>query len=154
MKKFLSLLSVIFLVGFVTSCSDNDEGVQFTVTFGDLPQTAQDLLNKYFQGEGNVEKVELDEDSDVLIYEVETKDGFEIVFNSRGEWQQIDAPDDKTVPDALIPEQILVTLNERYNGYGVIEINTVGENYHVVLNDMQGGASIERILNQSGEILS
>lgn len=154
MKKYLSIILLLFLFGFATSCSSDNEGIENTVEYSDLPVAAQELINKYFGGEENVEKVEEDQEKGITIFEVDLKDGYELVFNSMGVWQQISAPYSMTVPNDLIPEQVMQTLNDQFHGYGVIEINREGQNFHVLLSDNQGGPSIDLIFNQSGEILS
>lgn len=155
MKKINFLpLSVLMMCLFLFSCSSDDEKeLETLIGFNDLPIISQTFLNQYFGGADNVAKVEKDEEQQITLYEVDTKDGYELVFNSSGYWQEIDAPSGKTINPEILPEPIVATLNNQYHGYGVIEINTTGENYHLELSNNQGGGSIELIFNQSGEIL-
>ena len=151
------ILSCVVLLGLFTfvSCSDNDnEEVETTIDYNALPETAQTFLTCYFGGKSNVLKIQETFTENMTLYEVTTDDGFSVVFNSSGYWQQINSTGEKTIPSAVIPEQIQQTLSEKYYGYGVKEINTEGQNYHLVLSNNQGGDSIELIFNQSGEILS
>lgn len=156
MKKYLySILAATLSVMMLPACSDDDTNeVETVVTYESLPQIAQKFLSDYFGGKQNVSKIEQETDNDVMVYDVDLKDGFEIVFNSEGYWQEIDAPMNSSVPMEVIPEQIAQTLNQQYPDYGVSEINTAGQNYHVELSNNQGGVSIELMLNQSGEIIS
>lgn len=158
-KSYFKLLSVFLLtfgvLSSIISCSnDNEKELESIIAFGELPSDAQKLINDYFGGKENISKIEKQTSDNLIIYVVETADGYEIVFNQTGEWQQIVAPYNKTVPSGLIPEPIMQTLSVQYHGYGINEINTTGQNYHIVLSDNQGGSSIELIFNQSGEILS
>ena len=154
-KSFIITLSLMILgLGFY-SCSDKDENeVENLISYSELPEEAQKFLSTYFRGEENVLKVEENIENSGTLYEVNTKDGFEIVFNARGYWQEIDAPSGKTIPVSVLPEPIRQTLSYQYHGYGVVEVNTTGENYHLVLSNNQGGDSLDLTFNQSGEIVS
>ena len=155
MKKILpfALLLLLFLP-FISCFDDKENEIETLVTYNDLPAIAQKFLSDYFGGKDNVSKIEKDSEENVIFYEVDLKDGFEIVFNEAGYWQEIDAPYGSVIPTSILPEPIQQTLSERFHGYGVIEINTTGENYHLVLSDNQGGASLDLTFNQSGEIIS
>lgn len=154
-KNILSLflLAIITILG---SCSSDKESgeIKNQITFDALPLQSQKFIKDYFQGERNVNTITKDMISTVIIYKVITVDGFEIIFNNRGYWQEIDAPSGSVIPMQILPEPIVQTLNYSYHGYGVVECNTEGENYHVVLSDDQGEDGIEIMFNQSGEILS
>ena len=156
-KSYLRILTIIFLSMVsisIVSCSDEDQNeVETTITVNDLPSAAKDFLNKYFR-DYEISKIIMNEEDNLTLYEVNLAEGYQIIFNSSGNWTQVDAPYGKTIPTGFIPEPILQTLNYQYNGYGITEINTVGENYHIVLSNNQGGDSIELEFNQSGEITS
>lgn len=155
-KTYLRLFgALILLLGLTTtfvSCSSDDDNMETIVKVKDLPEEAQTFLNTYFKGI-EVQSVEKIMNGNVAVYEVNLSNGFEIVFNSEGEWQEVDAPDNLSVPMEIIPEQIRATLNEQYPGYGVSEINTSGQNYVVELSNNQGGPSINLVFNQAGEIV-
>lgn len=157
MKKNLLkyLLIVISFVGSTSlvSCSDdNKDETEYTIQINDLPIAAQDFLSLYFKGE-TAEKIEKEIDGNVTVFVVELSNGFEIVFNTEGEWQEVEAPYGMTVPTAIIPEQVAETLKQQYQGYGINEINTTGEGWKVELSDNQGGYGIDIWFNMSGEII-
>ena len=145
------LSSVLFF-----SCNGDGDPIEgeSNITVKDLPQKAQDFLTNYFYGEEvkTVEKVII-ESSNLILYNVSVGE-YSIVFNEGGYWQQVSASYGVAIPQGIIPEQIRATLNQRYPGFGVNQINTSGENYEVVLTDNQGGNSIRLTFNQSGEILN
>ena len=154
MKKYL-LFSFILLAGLFSlgSCSDDKtDEIENIIPAEELPEKAQKFLYTYFH-EYEIIKVEKETVQDLVIYDVELQDGYEVIFNAQGDWQEVDAPYGKTIPTGFIPEPILQTLNYSYNGYGIAEINTEGENYHIQLSNNQGGDSIELVFNQSGEII-
>ena len=156
MKKFYSQI-LTFLLLFAASfscvsCSDDDQNEMETViTLNDLPSAAKSFLNKYFPNY-EIVKITKDIEDDITIYEVDLQDGYEVVFNAEGEWTQVEAPYGKTIPTGFIPQQVLDTLNQRFAGYGINEINSTGQGYKVELSDNQGGASIDVFFNMSGEI--
>lgn len=160
MKKIhkSTLIFLVTLFAFlVISCNDDygrSSESENIITYEDLPEKAREFLTEYFDGKDNVSQVEKETINDIIIFHVDLNDGYYIVFNAGGYWQEIDAPEGKTIPAAIIPQPIRQTLNERYFGYGVVVINTEGENYHIVLGNMQGGVSIDLLFNQSGEILN
>lgn len=154
LKLIASLLLLLGTTAFVACSNDDDiDETETVIGFNELPMAAQTFLNTHFKGI-DAYKIEKVTQVNVVLYDVELVNGFGIVFNSSGEWQEVDAPDGQTVPMAIIPEPIQATLNEQYPGYGVVEINTTGQNYHVELSNNQGGSSIDLIFNQSGEIIA
>ena len=150
---FIPLLLICFFFSFSSCSSQNLDEVEDTVTFAQLPVEAQNFLNRYFQGKSNYLKGQDMEVENITLYKVETVDGYQITFNSSGYWQEVYAPTGKTIPTGFIPEPIIATLDYQYHGYGIVAINTQGENYHVVLSNNQGGDSVDLIFNQSGEII-
>lgn len=156
MKKNIlySLTFIIMIVSLISCSSERENEIENLISYEELPLISQSFLEKYFGGKESIEKIEKENQNGITIYEVDLKNGYEIVFNSSGYWQEIYAPNGETIPMSILPEPIAQTLNLQYHGYGVIEINTTGENYHVVLSNNQGGESIELLFNQSGEILN
>ena len=151
--KILAASFILLSVGTFTSCKDDDtHEVETTITVNDLPTAAQAFLKKYFP-EYSVQKIIKNIEENVTIYEVSLEDGDEVDFDALGEWIQVNSEYGKTIPTGFIPEPIIQTLDYQYNGYGIAEINTSGQNYHLVLSNNQGGDSIELVFNQSGEII-
>ena len=156
MKKnyFRILVLLLFLSGSmaIVSCSDDIKNeVDITITINDLPSAARSFLNRYFPNY-EIVKITKEVESDITVYEVDLQDGYEVFFNSDGDWTQVVAPYGKTIPTGFIPEQVLATLTQRFQGYGINEINRTGHGYKVELSDNQGGASIDVFFDMSGEI--
>lgn len=151
MKKSLLLsLSLIFLLSIgMSSCKNDDEGVEEILSVSDLPMPAQTFLTTYFS-DYKAEKVVKDMEDNVVIYEVNLEGGFEIVFDSEGEWQQVDAPDRVSIPDiGFIPQSIQEYLNYNYYGYGVNEINRTGTGFKLELTN----TDFDLYFNEAGEII-
>ena len=150
-KNYLKLmLAALFLIGSitVTSCSDKDDDeIEQTITVNQLPTQAQDFLSKYFPGI-SAKSIEKQYISNIVMYDVELSNGYEIMFNSEGVWQEVDAPDNKTLPSGIVPSAIEDYVNSNYPDYGINEINKTGEGYNVELV-----SGLEMAFNELGEFL-
>ena len=154
-KTYFRLLVGAFIIlgsfSFVSCKDEEPTEIESVITVNDLPSAAQSFLKKYFS-DYSVVKVEKDIEDNITIYDVTLQDGYVINFNSTGEWTQVEAPYGKTIPTGFIPQQVMATLDQRFPGYGINEINTTGQGYKVELSDNQGGASIDVFFDMSGEI--
>lgn len=132
--KFLSALMLLIPVSsFLYSCSDKDEDeMETTITYNNLPQDAQTFLEKFFP-DVTVRSIEKETVGNVVVYDVELANGYEVVFNSEGTWTEVDAPDGMTIPSGIAPEEIVSYLDENYPDYGINEINLTGTGYNVEL---------------------
>ncbi|MCH5222780.1 MAG: PepSY-like domain-containing protein [Muribaculaceae bacterium] len=150
-KNYLKLLLVsLFLVGglSLTSCSDkDDEELEQTITISQLPSQAQTFLNQYF-ADVKAKSIEKQYITTIVMYKVELVNDFEIMFNSEGVWQEVDAPDNKTIPTGIAPSAIEEYVNSNYPDYGINEINKTGEGYNVELI-----SGLEMAFNELGEFL-
>lgn len=150
-KNYLKLLLVsLFLVGGLplTSCSDkDDEELEQTITISQLPSQAQSFLNQYF-ADVKAKSIEKQYITTIVMYKVELVNDFEIMFNSDGVWQEVDAPDNKTIPTGIAPSAIEEYVNSNYPDYGINEINKTGEGYNVELI-----SGLEMAFNELGEFL-
>ena len=138
-KAYLKLLlGGIILLGTasVTSCSNDDEGneIETVITLKDLPVEAQTFLSTYFSGV-HTKSIEKQMIKDIIMYNVEMENGYDIMFDSQGEWQQVEAPDGKTVPSGFYPSGIDEYISQNYNNYTIQEINKTGNGYNVELNN-------------------
>lgn len=151
-KKYIKVLTIMLVALFggltIISCSDdNDNGVESTLTYDDLPTDAKSFLNKFFY-EYEITKIESYSEKDITVYEVYLQDGYEVVFNETGEWQQVVAPYKETIPYGIVPEVIQQYLDYNYSGYGVTQINTTGQGYKVELV-----TGLNLYFNMSGEVI-
>ncbi|MCH5229019.1 MAG: PepSY-like domain-containing protein [Muribaculaceae bacterium] len=143
--RLLFLLSGIFLL---CSCSDDTKEPEHSISYDALPSAAKEFLNKFFYGY-EIIKVEEENDQNIIIYEVELQDNYEIVFNEEGEWQQVAAPEKMTIPGGIVPENIQAYLTENFSGYGVNVINTTGQGYKVKLV-----TGLNLYFNMAGEVIN
>ena len=137
MKKLTYILSLLFLVsvGFI-SCSsdDNDDSV---IDYAGLPANAQNFVETHFPGvTSNYVTRENVPDSDGTLYEVHLSNGFDIDFDSEGNWTGIDG-NYQILPNsviALLPVNILNYLSVNYPDASVIEMEKKPYGYKVELN--------------------
>lgn len=151
-KSYIKLLLAGVLltgsIGFFTSCNDKDnEELEQTITVDELPSAAQTFLNTYF-AEVKTKSVKKQMISDIIMYDVELQNDYEIMFNGKGEWQLVDAPDGKTIPAGIALPSIEEYVNKNYPDYGINEINKTGEGYNVELV-----TGLEMAFNELGEFL-
>ena len=116
-KVFLLLLSVIALNVYANT--------DIPVTFAQLPQKAQQFINKHFSSVGFLSAKQDDGE-----YEVMLKDGTKIEFTLQGDWKDVDCHV-RAVPAALVPAGIaqyvktnfpnnaIVKIDKKYNGYDI-----------------------------------
>ncbi|MCR4827234.1 MAG: PepSY-like domain-containing protein [Bacteroidales bacterium] len=99
------------------------------VTFAQLPQKAQQFINKHFSNVGFLSAKQDDGE-----YEVMLKDGTKIDFTLQGDWKDVDCHV-RAVPAAIVPasitnyvktnfsSNIITKIEKNYNGYD-IELET------------------------------
>ena len=105
-KLFFSILFMVFALS-LDACTDGR-----IVSFDRLPKNAQQLIIQHFSKD-NVLMVEMDRDGIRTEYEVRLKDGTEIDFDGDGDLKKIDCQD-RRVPDALLPAEVLTYVNGNY----------------------------------------
>lgn len=150
-NKISSFLIALFCLTVITlpSCSnDKDDDIHESVmTYDKLPQPAKDFITDYFSYT-IVSQIDLINDDGEILYEVNFADGCEVIFNTEGIWQQVDAPSGKTIPDGITPKPIMDYLNIYYSDYGVNEINKTGYGYKVELV-----TELDLMFSQDGQFL-
>ena len=148
--KFSLLFATLLCLNLnFNSCSNKDDSdiVSSDIKYSELPSKAQDFIKDYFS-EDLLSRIQLINDDGIIIYEVYFIDGTEVAFDKQGDWQEVDAPDGKSIPLEIVPEAIRETLNTQYPGYGVNEINLTGYGYKV---DLVSG--LELMFNPLGQII-
>ena len=118
MKKLLVLLLCVAAVN-VYAVTDRP------VTFAQLPQKAQQFINKHFSNVGFLSAKQDDGE-----YEVYLNDGTKVDFTLQGDWKEVDCHT-LAVPAALIPagiaqyvktnfpNNIITKIEKTYNGYDI-----------------------------------
>jgi len=118
----LLMLGVALCAGW-SSCSDDDnDNPDEQITKEELPKVSQDFLSTYFSG-SKITRVDREGDYDGSAYEVKFADGGEVEFDAAGEWISVESGPGKSVPDALIPQQIKDYVTKNFAGTQVKDIS-------------------------------
>ena len=137
-KVFLLLLSVIALN--VYALADKP------VTFAQLPQKAQQFINKHFGDVGFLSAKQDDGE-----YEVMLKDGTKIDFTLQGDWKKVDC-EGRPVPVGYFPESISAYVVTNYSGAYIEEIQFEHNRYEVGLEGL-GYADVDLLFDKEGQFI-
>lgn len=125
MKKIKVLITAIFTLLAVTVFADNEKPIQKH----QLPKVSQEFINKYFK-DFEISFCTKDNDS----YDVKFTNGYEIEFNTKGEWKEVDCRKD-AIPAAIIPTQVSKYVKQFYAKNYVTKINRDFNRFEVELNN-------------------
>lgn len=129
MKRILSLL-LLSIVASVTAIMYAGTPIKQS----DLPKTVMTFLTKHFPGD-EIRKAEKDQGRRGMEYEVDLKSGAEIDFRENGDWKEIKAARDNSVPAALIPTAISKYVTSNYRGQKIVEISRKRGGYEIELSN-------------------
>lgn len=102
------------------------------ITFSQLPEKAQQFVNKHFDGV-KVLSVQMDDNE----YEVKLADGTEIDFYRDGDWKSVDCGK-KAVPYTIVPEPIKTYVLTKYPKNIIVSISYEHGQYEAELdNDIE-----------------
>lgn len=139
MKKLILSLSALICV-LLISCS----GESYSHDANVLPDNAKKILSQNFEAAISIVKEENDFMSDKE-YEVVLADGSEITFNHKGEWTNIETPNNERVPSSLVPKPILDYITQNHAGASIVGIEKEKKGYEVELSN-----GLELMFNQQG----
>lgn len=140
MKKTFLVLSGLLALNFATiSCGDDrDDDNEIVISENQLPDNAKKFLSTYFS-DASVSRVEKENvaDDDGTLYEVRLSNGFQIDFDTNGNWTGIDG-NGKDIPAAvltLIPTNILQYFATSSTIFRITEIEKKSYGYKVEINN-------------------
>lgn len=125
MKKFLLMLGL--LIGITSAASAKDT---YAHDASVLPEAARTTIANNFKSKVSVVKIDKDFGR-ISEYEVTLTDGTEISFDSKGNWENVETNNAKSVPAGFIPKAIsdyvaknqpntrIVGIDKERNGYEV-----------------------------------
>ena len=120
MRKLIVLLGIMALA--FVSCDR-------PLTFEKLPQQAQQFINQNFKDVGFLSAMKDDGKYDVVL-----KDGTEIEFTRKGEWEKVDCHLTE-IPAAVIPPTILAYVQAQFPTNFIVKIDKDFREYDVELNN-------------------
>ena len=129
MKKMMILLAGLLVMSTAIARADNDKAV----TIDQLPQTAQQFIQKYFPSE-KVAYAKMERDFLETRYEVVFTSSRKVEFLKNGEWKEVDCRY-SAVPEGIVPEQIMNKIKELYPEATVLEIDRDKYDYEVKLSN-------------------
>lgn len=127
MKKIISLLLVLFTLGFSAYADDKP------ITQEQLPAPAQQFIKKYFPAAkiayATVAKDLLGKD-----YKVRLDDMTKLEFDGSGQWTEVDCGRN-AVPAAIVPKPIADHVGKSFKGVPVVKIERDRKGYDVELQN-------------------
>lgn len=109
------------------------------ISMKELPDVAHQFLSMHFPDTKIVSLMQDDDDTYDRDYTVILNNGTEIEFDLYGKWEEVKCHH-TTVPDAIIPRQILEFIHENYPQSHVVKINREKEGYEARL---ESGCELE-----------
>lgn len=135
------LVALICLVT-LSSCFADDK----VISPEQLPAPAKTFIATHFPG-NTVLIVQKDADFLKTRYEVRLKDGTQIDFDKKGEWDKVDCQM-TAVPAAIIPEVIANYVQTTYPGEQIVKIDKERYGYDIELS-----CDLELKFNKSGVLI-
>ncbi|MCI0920110.1 PepSY-like domain-containing protein [Sphingobacterium rhinopitheci] len=138
----LSALSAVVLL--FTACEKEE-----VISSNDLPSNAVLFLKDNFNGSQILSVVKENEIVGRATYEVLLNNGIEVKFDSNGDWDEVDARDDRQgIPTAFINPKIVDYVNTKYAPALINSIDKEKSNFDVELTN---GLDLE--FNGEGDFL-
>lgn len=129
MKRILFAL-VIMILG-VSAVSAHDT---YSRDASVLPAAAQSFISKNFKAKVNLVKI----DSKTFggrEYDVILTDGTEVSFDKSGNWEEIEVGNDRSVPDAVVPELTRRFIKANHKGTKIVSIERERHGYSIELSN-------------------
>lgn len=117
-----------------------------TIEYSQLPQKAQQFIEAHFKG-SEVLFVNKESGLTYTEYKVHMRNGNEIEFSGRGEWEEIDC-EHRGVPESVIPAKIASFLKERHPD---LKVEKISRDRNKIEIDTDKG--IEIVFNSDFELL-
>lgn len=121
----------------IALCACSSEKVSHDASH--LPAEARDMIARNFNSAISI--VETEEGfGKTLEYEVILTDGAEITFTKNGEWKSIETPNNRAIPEGLVPTAIAGFIAEKHAGAYIVGIEKNKKGYEIELSngvDMQ-----------------
>ena len=130
MKKILTLTAIVIVLG-LARCGNNET---YTRDLRQLPKNAQEMIHQNFRSAVTLVETEK-EGLEGKEFEVTLANGSEITFNGKGEWKNIETPNNLAVPSALIPPTIAEFVKSHHAGASIVGIEIIKKGYEVELSN-------------------
>ena len=112
-----------------------------------LPKAAQSVIKKNFKTRVGVVKIDKDFGR-ISEYEATLTDGSEISFDRQGNWKNVEAPGNSSVPSKFIPKGVSDYVSKTHKGMKIVSIEKERSGYEVELSN-----GIDIKFNQNGDFV-
>ena len=136
-----SMIALVFVVA-LTSCFAKDK----MITPEQLPAAARTFITTNFP-DNPVLFAQKDSEFMKTRYEVRLKDGTEIDFDKKGEWDKVDCQM-RSVPEALVPAVIAQYVKTNFSGAVITKIDKERYGYDIELSN-----DLELKFNKKGQVM-
>lgn len=123
--------------------SNNNSDDKDRVSIDNLPQAAQTILNNYFLQTATILYIEKDDNE----YEIKLSNGTEIDFSASGELIAVEVIPGNSVPDGVIPDNILSYVKSNYSTKLIESFEKKYSGYKI---ELSGYPEIELLFNLNG----
>lgn len=128
MKRFILCL-VTLMMGLGLLYAD-----KYTINRNELPQTAQEMLDKYFP-KAKIGMIKVDRHLlKKTDYDVRLVNGTKIEFSNSGKWTSVDCKS-RSVPSELIPRAIRNYVSKNFESVKIVKIVKKASGYEITLSD-------------------
>lgn len=132
MKAISGLLLAFAIVFSISSCDKDDDQM---VTPDQLPTAGQTFLAEHF-GSQEVISVKKDNDgAEGVEYDVRLDNGVDLTFDKDGNWDDVDAPNNASLPTTFILQPILDYVAAEYPNIGINGIDKGRQGFEVELTN-------------------
>lgn len=128
--KLHKIALALAMVAALTACEKETTSQDAT----NLPAKAQDLISQNFSSGISLVKTETNTFGKKE-YDVILTDGSSISFNSSGEWEEIETPNNLAVPEGLVPTAIANYVRAKHAGTSIVGIDIEKKGFEVNLSN-------------------
>lgn len=127
-KLTLMLLATVLATGAAMARDTRTRNVQ------DLPKGAQQTVKDKFKADISIIKIERGI-AGIKEYDVVLTDGTEVTFDKNGNWEEVEVPNNKKVPDWFVPKATRQYIKQNFKGTNIVGIEKERNGYEVHLNN-------------------
>jgi hypothetical protein len=123
-------LIAVFALGFGLQLQAQDK----VIPQEELPQKATEFIQTHFADQ---KVLQVTKDVDFLIkteYEILLNDGFQLEFNSKGDWKDVDG-NNKVIPTGFVPESLMNYIADNFPTEQVTGISKQSSGYELELTN-------------------
>lgn len=130
LKNIPAFLIAFVLIIALSSC-DKDEKINIE----QLPNAGQFFIKDHFAGQKVISITKEEEAMEGIEYEARLDNGVVVTFDKDGNWTEVDAPDNVSLPTTFIVDSIVDYVGSEYPNIGINSIDKVNRGFDVELTN-------------------